>query len=86
MSKIAAKQIENVLDTNSNQEVLGIKTFKSQVVFDQIEEGYKMLIHEGFIYWVQDISAINFEGNYRIGVVEGIFSMQNYMDNQWQIM
>ena len=84
MNKILAKQVMGMVDSSSDQEVDGKKTFNKDVVFDKGTNNFDIVIHEGFIYWVQDRNQLNQEGNMRMGVFQGMLMSQTYMFNEWR--
>jgi len=69
MEKIAAKQIEGVVDTFSNQNIEGEKTFGQKVEFIPANSGFfsAMRIDGNFLYWLQSFDNPNMDGNIRIG-------------------
>ena len=71
MDKIHSKQLEGVVDTTTQQSIAGEKTFNDPVNFQQpvLEKGaYIMRIEGGWLYWLQDITYLNQDMNFRIGI------------------
>jgi len=71
MDKIQPKQIEGVVDTSTQQSIGGEKTFNSPVNFQPplLEKGVYVIRIEGmWIYWVQDLTNLDQDNNYRLGI------------------
>ncbi len=71
MDKIHSKQIEGVVDTTTKQSVAGEKTFNSPVNFQPalLEKGvFAIRIDGSWMYWALDISNLDQDGNFRIGI------------------
>jgi len=83
MDKILAKQVENVVDTDSQQQVTGRKTFMSDTIFDRGTNTHHMVLSGGFIYWVADATTLDFDGNYRMGIIDGTLASQQYIEGAW---
>jgi len=83
MDKILAKQVENVVDTDSQQQIAGHKTFMSDTIFDRRTNSHHMVLSKGFVYWVTDVEALDFDGNYRMGIIDGTFASQKYFEGIW---
>ena len=80
MAKLTAKQIDGVLDTSSDQEVSGQKTFSSAQAFTGGEQS--MVISGGYIYWVQNPTNLNEQGNTRLRFQNGQMQVEVF-DRNW---
>lgn len=83
MEQIQAKQVQGAVDTRTDQDVDGLKTFMSPVVFNNMGTSHSIIISGGMIYWAQDINNRDEEGNFRMGVDQGLFVQQAYNDGNW---
>ncbi len=83
MEQIQAKQVQGAVDTRSDQNVDGMKTFMSPTVFDSMGNSHSIVISGGMIYWAQDINNRDEDGNFRMGVDRGLFVQQAYSDGRW---
>ncbi len=83
MDKILAKQVENVLDTDSHQQITGRKSFMTDTTFDRGANPYHMVLSSGFVYWVADAATLDFDGNYRMGISDGNLVTQQYFEGAW---
>jgi len=68
MEKIAAKQVEGVVDLNSDQVVPGRKQFDGGVGSSPGQTGHYPLLVGGFLYWVINPNGEVKEGDYRLGI------------------
>ncbi len=82
MDKILAKQVENMVDQSSEQQIGGEKTFTT-AVFDAGANSHHMVNFEGFIYWTTNTKSLNQDGNYRMGMIEGFLRTQQYSEGMW---
>jgi len=88
MEKIAAKQIEGVVDTFSDQSIEGEKSFNGQVNFiastPQLFSG--MRIEGNYLYWLQSFDQLDVDGNIRIGPhpETNYPVMQRFEGGNWQ--
>lgn len=80
MNKLTAKQVEGVLDTTSNQEVTGQKTFSSAQAFTGRDQS--IVLAGGYMYWVSDPTVLNQHGNTRIQFINGQMLVEVY-DRNW---
>jgi hypothetical protein len=83
MDQIKAKQVNGMVDQSSRQEILGEKTFKAPLIIDRLGETHHIVAIEGFLYWAQDPTRLNQDGNFRIGVVGTTLQMQSFSDGRW---
>ena len=83
MDKILAKQVEDMVDKSSTQEISGEKTFTAAAIFDKQTENFNIVIHQGFIYWATDPKQLEQDGNFRYGIVEGAMTSQEYSGEMW---
>ena len=84
MTKILAKQISNVVNTDSDQTISGKKTFENTVNFQKSTSAFNVVIEDGFIYWITNFGVLDEEGNQRIGVVNSVLTMEKYFEGMWQ--
>jgi len=88
MDKIHSKQLEGVVDTTTQQSIAGEKTFNDPVNFQPpvLEKGaYIMRIEGGWLYWLQDITYLNQDMNFRIGIgVERRLMAQICKGGNWE--
>lgn len=68
MEKIAAKQVDGVLDLNSEQVVPGRKQFDGGVGSSAGQTGHYPMIVAGFLYWVLSPNGEVQDGDFRLGV------------------
>jgi hypothetical protein len=85
MEKIAAKQVEGVVDLNSTQVVAGRKQFDGGVGSSQGQTGHYPVIVAGFLYWVLDPNGAVQEGDFRLGVSPstGMVALQKLTAGIW---
>ena len=89
MDKIQPKQIEGVVDTTTQQSVGGEKTFNSPVNFQPpvLDRGsYAIRIEGNWLFWAQDVSNLNQDNNFRIGIsAEGKLVVEVCKGGNWEI-
>ena len=83
MSNIKAKQVEGALDMSSTQDVSGVKRCSAPVTVLGTS-AYHMVLSNGCIYFVQNASVLEQEGNSRLWVAGGTVKSEVYMRGQWQ--
>lgn len=88
MERIAAKQIDGVVDTTNDQTVQGEKTFTSPANFKGVPpaEFDGIRINGLHIYWLKNLANFEEEGNFRLGITAGstAFSFQQFQSGIWQ--
>jgi len=84
MGKILAKQVQDVMDQQSDQKIKGVKIFIDKTVFDSGEEKHSVVNEHGFIYWAMNIDKLEQEGNFRMGVVKGKLVQQRFFKEDWE--
>jgi|GEM_PF-1431010 len=85
MEKIAAKQVDGVVDLSSTQVIPGRKQFDGGVGSSQGQTGHYPLIVAGFLYWVLDPNGAVQEGDFRLGVSPstGMVALQKLTGGVW---
>ncbi len=83
MGKILAKQVEGGVDLNSEQIIGGKKTFSAPIICQNKQVSHATINEDGFVYWVQNVEVLEQHGNFRMGVVDGQLSMQQFFEGQW---
>ena len=83
MDKIPVKQVEGAVDINTSQRIEGTKSFNEIIIAQDLVNGPFMRFNGGFIYWLQHENLFDEIGNSRIGLVNGVLTMQTYQD-VWQ--
>jgi hypothetical protein len=83
MNKILSKQVENIVDLDSQQDITGRKTFQSNTTFSRGSKSHHMIASEGFIYWVSNVSILDEDGNYRMGIIDNNLVSQQYFEGIW---
>ncbi len=88
METISAKQVEGAVDTSTEQNIGGVKSFTSPVNFiSENVEGYACIRAEGlYLYWLKDQSHFYSDGDLRLGPglsTEGL-SFQKFREGEWR--
>jgi hypothetical protein len=83
MDQIHAKQVIDVVDKSTDQQINGKKTFSTKTNFLNQGSSFHMVIDQGFIYWVTDVNNYDQEGNARLGMIDGTIKLQSYSGGSW---
>lgn len=85
MQKIAAKQVEGVMDLDSIQVVSARKQFDGGVGSGAGPSGHYPIIAGGFLYWVMDPDGSPQERDFRLGLSPstGLMSLQQMQGGLW---
>ena len=83
MDQIHAKQVIDVVDKSTDQQINGKKTFNNKTNFLNQGGSFHMVIDQGFIYWVTDVNNYNQDGNVRMGMIDGTIKLQMYAAGSW---
>ncbi len=83
MDVIKAKQVEGAVDTLTNQKIRGTKTFDSQVIYDKSTEAHYITMSRGILFWAQDPTRLDSDGNFRMLVINGSLVTQKFYDGTW---
>ena len=85
MQKIAAKQVEGVMDLDSIQVVSARKQFDGGVGSGAGPSGHYPIIAGGFLYWVIDPDGSPQERDFRLGLSPstGLMSLQQMQGGLW---
>jgi len=85
MQKIAAKQVEGVVDLSSTQVIPARKQFEGGVGSGPGTSGHYPVIAGGFLYWVMDPDGSPQERDYRLGLSPstGLMSLQQMQGGLW---
>lgn len=88
METITAKQVEGAVDSSTDQNIAGVKSFTSPVNFfpnDSLQ--FACLRVEGlYLYWIKEATALENEGNYRFGPSQSLSSLtfQIFQEGKWK--
>jgi hypothetical protein len=84
VEKIAAKQIDGVLDLTTVQEVLGRKQFSGGVGASNGASSHFPIMSGGYLYWVASPTRFPDSGDFRLGVHPGnALKFQVMQDGVW---
>ncbi len=88
METISAKQVEGEVDTSTEQNIGGVKSFTSPVNFiPENTEEYACMRAEGlYLYWLKEPSHYYSDGDLRLGpglAMEGL-SFQKFREGEWR--
>jgi hypothetical protein len=88
METISAKQVDGAVDTSTEQNIGGVKSFTSPVNFiPENAEPFVCMRMEGlYLYWLKDQSNLYSEGDLRLGpgLNTEALSLQKFQEGQWQ--
>ena len=84
MDTISAKQVKGAVDQTSAQEITGQKTIKAMLICDKVRGTHHIVISQGFIYWTDEPTILDQDGNARMGMVDGSLETQYYEDGKWR--
>ena len=84
MDTIQAKQVNGAVDKTAVQDITGEKTFKAKLVIDKKRESHHMVMYQGFVYWAAESAQLEEEGNYRMGIIDGFLTTQQFIEGTWQ--
>lgn len=88
METISAKQVEGAVDTSTEQNIGGVKSFTSPVNFLPNEPAaFQCMRMDGlYLYWLKDQANLYSEGDLRLGpgmAIEGL-TLQKYREGNWE--
>lgn len=85
MQKIAAKQVDGVVDLNNVQVIPARKQFDAGVGSGAGPTGHYPIISGGFLYWVMDPDGSPQERDFRLGLSPstGLMSLQQMQGGLW---
>ena len=81
MDKIKAKQIEGVVDLNSNQSISGVKSYSAPQHF--VGGELTMVAYQDAMYWCQNPNELNEPGNSRLRMQEGMLYLETFNGSDW---
>ncbi len=81
MEAIHVKQVENAMDLKSKQQVSGSKEFTAAQYF--VGSYQSIVLHDGYMYWVQSINQLDQEGNSRLSMAGGYLTIEVYTEGAW---
>lgn len=81
MDRLKAKQIENALDTDSNQDVNGTKNFTAPQIFSASPQN--VVITGGYIYWCAQGQVLDEPGNSRLSLLGGVIQAESFDGISW---